>query len=99
MIHKKADMLKVGSPLKPKELGEDWMKDAARKFLRNVKLVVAAVLGGLLTIFALQNMAAVDLTILFWTFEARRIVVIGVSFVIGLAIGWLVKGHGQSLGE
>ena len=42
-------------------------------------------------LFALQNMARVDLTFLFWTFEARRIVVIALSFVVGFSIGWLVK--------
>ena len=53
-------------------------------FFGNVKLVVASILGVILLLFALQNMARVDLTYLFWTFEARRVVVIVMSFVIGI---------------
>lgn len=71
------------------------MKQVNQRLFRNVKLFIAAVLGGFLTLFALQNMADVDLTLLFWTFQARRVVVIGVSFIIGLAIGWLVRGHSR----
>ena len=62
-------------------------------FFGNVKLVVASILGAILLLFALQNMARVDLTFLFWTFEARRVVVIVMSFVIGIAVGWLLKAH------
>tara|TARA_R110002126_G_scaffold291804_1_gene459434 strand:- start:64201 stop:64422 length:222 start_codon:yes stop_codon:yes gene_type:complete len=62
-------------------------------FFGNVKLVVASILGVILLLFALQNMARVDLTYLFWTFEARRVVVIVMSFVIGIAVGWLLKAH------
>jgi uncharacterized integral membrane protein len=48
------------------------------------------VLGGLLVLFALQNLADVQLTFLFWTFHSRRFVVIGSSLLVGLAIGWLL---------
>ena len=69
------------------------MNDPNRKFLVKIKLAVAAALGVFLTIFTIQNMAEVDLTVLFWTFQARRVVVIGLSFLIGLAIGWIIRGH------
>ncbi|MDF1779089.1 MAG: LapA family protein [Rhizobiaceae bacterium] len=62
-------------------------------FFGNVKLIVASILGVILLLFALQNMARVDVTFLFWTFEARRVVVIVMSFVIGIAVGWLLKAH------
>lgn len=57
----------------------------------NLKIILAVALGAFLTLFALQNMAQVELTILLWTFEARRIVVIALSFCIGFVIGLLVK--------
>lgn len=69
------------------------MSDGMQKFMANSRLVVAAVLGGMLVLFALQNLARVELTILLWTFEARRFVVIAVSFAIGVAVGWLIKAH------
>lgn len=43
-------------------------------------------------LFALQNMAQVELTILVWTFEARRIIVISLSFLIGLVLGMIIRG-------
>tara|TARA_R110002153_G_scaffold82494_12_gene208100 strand:+ start:1182 stop:1445 length:264 start_codon:yes stop_codon:yes gene_type:complete len=75
-----------------------WLRNADMSeknvtFFGNVKLVVASILGVILLLFALQNMARVDLTYLFWTFEARRVVVIVMSFVIGIAVGWLLKAH------
>lgn len=55
------------------------------------KLWIATVLGAFLVLFALQNMSPVEITILFWTFESRRIVVIGLCFSIGYTLGWIVK--------
>lgn len=69
------------------------MNESNRKFLVKIKLAVAVALGVFLTMFTIQNMAEVDLTVLFWTFQARRVVVIGMSFLIGLAIGWIIRGH------
>ncbi len=69
------------------------MSEGVRGFMEKSRLIVAAVLGGVLVLFAMQNLARVELNVLFWSFEARRIVVIGFSFAIGFAIGWLVRGH------
>ncbi len=71
------------------------MSDGMEKFMANFRLVIAAVLGGMLVLFALQNLARVELTVLLWTFEARRFVVIAVSFAIGVAVGWLIKAHSE----
>jgi uncharacterized integral membrane protein len=71
------------------------MSEGVRTFMEKFRLAIAAVLGGCLMLFALQNLARVELTVLFWSFEARRIVVIGFSFVIGFAIGWLIKAHSE----
>lgn len=64
--------------------------------INKLKIVLAVALGAILMLFALQNMARVELTVLVWTIEARRIVVIALSFLIGFAMGWLIKasrGH------
>ena len=60
------------------------------ELFHQVRLVVTLLLGSLLGAFALQNMAKVELTFLIWTFESRRIVVIAISLLAGLAIGWLL---------
>lgn len=62
-----------------------------KSVLGRLKIILAVGLGAFLMLFAVQNMAQVELTILVWTFEARRIVVITLSFLIGFAMGWLIR--------
>ncbi len=64
-----------------------------------LKFGAGIVLGGLLVLFALQNMAEIELTFIVWTFPSRRIVVIGTSFLIGLSIGWLLAVRRTRYGE
>ena len=59
--------------------------------MRQFKLWIIIALVGLLALFAFQNMSDVELTVLFWSFHSSRIVVIGVSFLLGGAVGWLLK--------
>ncbi len=75
------------------------MSNGVHKFIDRFRLIIAAALGGVLVLFALQNLARVELNVLFWTFEARRFVVIGVSFAIGFAVGWLVKAQRRRAAE
>lgn len=63
--------------------------------LRKIRWILILILGGLLVLFALQNVQNVDLTFLFWTFESRRIVVIGFSVAVGLIVGWLFGAFGH----
>ena len=69
------------------------MSNGVQKFIARFWQIIAFVLGGILVLFALQNLARVELNVLFWTFEARRFVVILFSFAIGFAIGWLIKAY------
>lgn len=59
--------------------------------MKKARFWIAVALGAALALFALQNLAAVDITFLFWTFETSRIFVLAATFAIGLAIGWIVK--------
>ena len=54
-----------------------------------IKGSIILVFVGLLVAFAYQNAALVEVNILVWTFEIRRIVIISASFFIGVAVGWL----------
>ena len=65
------------------------MNGSTVHFWQKAKWILTLVLGGLLGVFALQNVQQVELTFLLWTFESRRIVVIGISVIIGLVIGWV----------
>ena len=60
------------------------------ELVHQARSAIIVMLGALLGIFAVQNMATVELTFLLWTFESRRIVVIGLSVVTGLVIGWII---------
>ena len=55
------------------------------------KWIVSAILGGFFVLFAIQNMAPVQITMLFWTFESRRILVLTMIFLIAFILGWVVK--------
>jgi uncharacterized integral membrane protein len=59
------------------------------ELVRKARLIVTVILSALLGIFAFQNVSQVELSFLIWNFHSRRIVVIAVSLLVGLAIGWL----------
>lgn len=59
------------------------------------RTILTLVLGILLGVFALQNMARVELAFLVWSFESRRIVVIALSLAVGFIVGWIV-GHARA---
>ena len=56
--------------------------------MARLKLLLVALLGAFVALFTIQNLAPVELTVLLWTFESRRVLVIGASLVAGLLIGW-----------
>lgn len=55
--------------------------------------ILIAVLAGLVLLFVFQNLASVEITFLFWTFQASRALVIAVTVIIGLIIG-MIAGYG-----
>jgi len=63
--------------------------------MKKLKSTVAILLGTFLVLIAFQNMASVELTFLFWTFEARRIVLIAICVVIGFLLGRITSTHKQ----
>jgi uncharacterized integral membrane protein len=63
--------------------------------MKNLKSAAAIVLGALLMLIAFQNMASVELTFLFWTFEARRIVLITICVGMGFLLGRITSTHKQ----
>ncbi len=59
----------------------------------NIKLVVTLVLIALAAIFIVQNAAVVDLRFLFWTITMSRALMFVFLVLMGIAIGWLWRGH------
>jgi uncharacterized integral membrane protein len=65
--------------------------------MHRFNVIVIACLAGLVVLFVLQNLATLEITFLFWTFQASRALMITVSVVVGLIIGtiagYTLKSH------
>ena len=59
--------------------------------MKHLSLWIAVGLGALLTIFALQNMAVIEVSFLGFDFQMRRIVLILGAVIVGFALGKAVK--------
>ena len=62
--------------------------------MEKLRFWLAGLLGGCFVLFALQNMASVEVQFLLWSFTAQRFLIITLSFLIGGLFGWLVRAHG-----
>ena len=58
---------------------------------RNIHLWLTGGIVGLLVVFILQNVATVDLTLLFWTISLPRAILLAIVFAIGVLVGWILK--------
>lgn len=57
------------------------------------KLLLSLVLAGLAVLFIVQNTAVVELQFLFWKLAMSRSLMIFFILIIGIVIGWLVRGY------
>jgi len=70
--------------------------------MHRFNLIVIAVLAGLVLLFVFQNLASVEITFLFWTFQSSRALVIAVTVIVGLIIGMIAGygiGHRRAAGD
>lgn len=56
--------------------------------MEKIRLGIAVTVTVLLTLFAVQNMAQVELVILFWTVEFPRSLLLAIFFGAGVFLGW-----------
>jgi uncharacterized integral membrane protein len=54
-----------------------------------IKWFVTLTLLGLIGLVGLQNIRAAEVSVLFWNFRLPLIVVIVLSYAVGLIVGWL----------
>jgi len=54
------------------------------------KVIILTIIIILFTIFVSQNTDIIPLNVLFWKFEMSTIVVISITFLIGLIIGFIL---------
>ena len=72
-------------------MAEQPVHDDGRKV--NVKLILLGLLAAILVLFALLNTHEVGVDFVFNTWSAPMILVIAISALFGVAIGFLVRGH------
>ena len=60
----------------------------------NAKLILSLVAAGLVILFVIQNVGAVQIRFLFWSFSASGSLLFLLIFFIGVVIGW--SWHGVS---
>lgn len=60
---------------------------------KNVRITIGAVLATLLIVVLVQNSTAVTLRLVAWRLEMPLFIVVLLSALIGLAIGWLLKSR------
>ena len=61
----------------------------------NPKIISILVLIALAAIFIIQNAEVVELRFLFWTMSMSRALMFVFLVLIGMAVGWLLRGHKQ----
>ena len=59
--------------------------------MKSAKTWLALILLGLLIVFAIQNMAVIQVNFLGMGFETRRIVLIGLSVIVGFVLGKAIR--------
>ncbi len=63
--------------------------------MQKIKLIFALLIGIALAIFALENMATIQVSFLGQDFTTRRFILIGVSVLFGFLLGQVIRlvGH------
>ncbi len=56
--------------------------------MRYVKITIAVVLALLMIVFAVQNIATVDVRFLIWSVTVPKVVLILGTYVLGMVTGW-----------
>ncbi|MCR4300560.1 MAG: LapA family protein [Sulfuricaulis sp.] len=59
----------------------------------SIKLILTLLLAMMVTVFALQNTAVVEIRFLFWTVSMSRALLILVVLAIGMVLSWLLQGY------
>lgn len=57
----------------------------------NWKIIITLALLLLLVIFTVQNYEVVEIQLLFWTLQTSRAIVIFVTLLIGIIVGWTLS--------
>lgn len=64
-----------------------------------IKWFITLALLGLIGLIGLQNIRAAEVSVLLWNFQLPLIVVIVLSYLVGLIVGWLWWPFGAARSE
>jgi lipopolysaccharide assembly protein A len=59
----------------------------------NIKLALIVILSGIVLVFVMQNVAAVEVTFFFWSISLSRALLIFFALAIGVLIGWFLHSY------
>lgn len=59
----------------------------------NIRLFIVLTLVALGAVFIVQNTAVVEVRFLFWKLAMSRALMIVFLLLLGVAVGWLLRGH------
>jgi uncharacterized integral membrane protein len=62
-----------------------------------MRFILGVLIGILVVVFIFQNTEVVDITFLFWTLSASRAIMVFVVFIVGIILGYILKGAGAKL--
>lgn len=59
----------------------------------NLKLILIVILASLTVAFLIQNVAPVEVSLLFWNISMSRALLIFFTLAIGFLLGWFVQSY------
>ena len=59
----------------------------------NFKLITILILAGLVVLFIIQNVAVVEIQLLFWSIQMSRSLLMFLLLAIGMVMGWFLHGY------
>ena len=67
----------------------DQHSDVTPPARSRIRWIVTLTLLGLIALIGLQNVRDAEVSVLFWNFQMPLIVVIVLSYAVGMVVGWL----------
>lgn len=61
----------------------------------NIKLILILLLTGLVILFIVQNVAAVEIQFIVWSMRVSRALLLFIILSIGILIGWALHSYSQ----
>lgn len=64
--------------------------------MNKIKLLLTLIFMSVIIIFAAQNFELLEVKFLVWTFTLQRAVMLFGVFVVGIAVGYVLRGAGRA---